>query len=353
MNIKQNIPNGYVCRKIGDDSPVFIMMDIGSTHCASMETAKNLIDVAKTAGVDCVKFQKRCTRSLLTKAGRDRKYNSPHAMAPTYGEHRDVMEFSFTQFKELQMYAVNKGLFFTASAWDIPSLNFLLALDVPFIKVASADLTNILLLRRIAKTRKPVIISTGMGSLEDVVRAKEIFSESLLAILQCTSSYPTPKKHVNLSVISEYKKIFPNIPIGFSGHSEGYHIALGAVALGAKIVEKHLTLDQSAKGSDHRSALNPSQLEDFVIRCRQMEDALGDKTKRVQESERSCQRKLCKSVTSVCSISEGSVITESMITTKSPGTGIPANDYYSVIGKKASQDIPKDSTMYPHQITSL
>jgi len=334
-------------REIGGSNPAFIIVDVGSTHCASLELAKRLIDVSKIAGVDCVKFQKRCTQALLTREGRERKYDSPHAMAPTYGEHRDVMEFSFQEFKELQSYAIRQGLFFTASAWDPPSLEFLISLDVPFIKIASADLTNLPLLQLIAQTKKPVVMSTGMASLDDVIRARKLFGQhrTPLAILQCTSSYPTPASHVHLSVIKAYQKEFPDCVIGFSGHSEGYHIALGAVALGAKVLEKHLTMNQEAKGSDHKSALNPSQLGHFVTNTRQMEKAIGLPNKRVQNSEHGCIRKLCKSITSTCVIPSGTVITADMITTKSPGNGIPASSYYNVLGQKAVRDIEDDSTV--------
>jgi sialic acid synthase SpsE len=314
--------------------------------------AKHLIDVVKIAGADCVKFQKRDIKALLTKEGRDREYNSQHAMAPTYGEHREVMEFGFDEFAELRDYAIKQGLFFTASAWDIPSVNFLVSLGVPFIKIASADLTNIPLLHHIGEQKLPVVISTGMGHINDVRTAHKILSAYNIpvAVLQCTSTYPTAPRDVHLNVIKTYQKEFPLSVIGYSGHAKGFHIPIGAVALGAKIVEKHLTMNQNARGSDHKAALNPSELGHLVNFIRETEAALGSPNKQIQNSEHSCINKLCKSITSTVNIPKGTIITAQMITTKSPGTGIRSGEFYAVLGKVAQCDIEADKTMLPFMV---
>lgn len=337
---------GVGIRSIGGNSPTFIICEVGSTHCASLDIAKKLIDAVKDSGAQCVKFQKRDTKALLTKAGRERIYDSPNAMAPTYGEHRDVMEFTKEEFIELRDYALSRSLFFTASGWDVPSIDFLAEIKVPFIKVASADLTNLPLLKHIGQKGLPVILSTGMASREDVRTAYRIFNNIgvPIAILQCTSTYPTNPADVNLRVINAYQEDFEAV-IGYSGHAEGYHIALASVALGAKIVEKHITLDKEAKGSDHRSALLPDELNQMVRMINDIEVALGIPLKKIQESEEPCIKKLCKSITSTKDIPRGTKITEDMLTTKSPGDGIPARLFYDVLGKIAKVDIAKDVTI--------
>jgi sialic acid synthase len=326
---------------------VFTIAEIGSTHCASLTQAKLLIDVAKIAKVDCVKFQKRDVESLLTKKEKERKYDSINAMAPTYGEHRKIMEFSEKEFVELRDYAASKDLFFTASGWDVKSVDFLDSLGVPFIKVASADLTNLPLLRHIARKKRPVFLSTGMASMFDVKMACEVISEyeKRIVLMQCTSSYPAPYDQLDLNVLKTFKQSFPNVVLGYSGHELGTFIPCVAVSLGAKVIEKHFTLNKSAIGSDHKTALNPSELGELVENIKNTEKALGHSEKKIQPSEIPCIRKLCKSVTTTCAIKKGEFIKGSMITTKSPCVGIPANLYYDIIGKEVYRDIPADTTI--------
>ena len=348
MYIKQvnKSDNSYIPQYIGPDYPVFLMLDIGSTHCGSVEIAKQMIDLAKEAGIDCIKMQKRDIDTLLTEHGKNEPYNSEHSMADTYGEHRKKMELTEAQFIELQNYTISKKMFFSASAWDIKSLEFLNTLDLPFIKIASADLTNIPLLHEIAKQNKPVIFSTGMATENYILNAFHILKKKEpLGILQCTSSYPTPLQDVNLNVIKRLQTIFPNDVIGFSDHTLGHHISLGAVAIGANIIEKHFTLDNNFKGSDHMCALNPENLKLFVHQCRDIDTAIGSKNKIIQKSEKSCITKLCKSVVATCNIPKGTIITKDMITTKSPATGIPAYFYNSIIGKEAKNNIIGDTAL--------
>ena len=332
-------------QEIGKD--VFVIAEIGSTHCASLENAKLLMSIAKVANVDCVKFQKRDIESLLTRKEKERKYESKNAMAPTYGEHRKVMEFTEDDFRELQKEAEKLGLFFTASGWDKKSIDFLDQLNVPFIKVASADLTNLPLLEHIAKKKRPVFISTGMSNIDDVTRACSIIHkyENRIVLLQCTSSYPAPFSEINLNVLKQFKELFPGIVLGYSGHELGTVVPCVAVALGAKVIEKHFTLNKNAIGSDHKTALDPIELKELVKNIRVTEKSLGNTQKEVQPSEYPCIKKLCKSVTSTVNIKKGELITENMITTKSPGTGISAGLFYEIIGKVAKIDIEEDTTI--------
>ena len=334
-------------RTVGYGEPVFTIAEIGSTHCGSLETAKKLIYAAKEANVDCVKFQKRDIESLLTKKEKERKYDSIHSMAPTYGKHREIMEFSEEQYIELQNLANKLDLFFTASGWDKISIDFLDNINVPFFKIASADLTNLPLLEHIAKKKKPVFLSTGMGTLLDVIVACDIIKkyENRIVILQCTSSYPAPYSEINLNVLKSLKINFPNDILGYSGHEIGNFIPYAAVALGAKVIEKHVTLDKNFIGSDHKTALTPDELKELIINIKNTELSLGSCIKEVQLSEIPCIEKLCKSVTSCVNIKKGETITENMITTKSPCTGIHSNLFYDTIGNIAINDIDIDTTI--------
>jgi sialic acid synthase len=324
---------------------VFIIAEIGSTHCGSIETAKELIYIAKKEGVDCVKFQKRDVETLLTKKEKERKYDSVNAMAPTYGEHRKIMEFSKEQFKELQEFTSKLGLFFTASGWDNVSIDFLDEIKVPFIKVASADLTNLPLLEHIAKKKRPVFLSTGMANIKDVEVAVNLISkyEKRIVLFQCTSSYPAPFEEINLNVLHQFKKF--NVVLGYSGHELGTIVPSIAVGLGARVIEKHFTFDKTAIGSDHKTALDANELKRMITEIRITEKVLGSFEKKVQISEKPCIKKLCKSVVALVDIKKGDIITRDMLTTKSPCVGIPANMINSIIGKKAQTDIEADTTI--------
>lgn len=330
--------------KIG--KKVFIIVEVGSTHCASFETAKQLIFLAKKNGADCVKFQKRDVETLLTKKEKERKYNSINAMAPTYGEHRKAMEFTREQFKKLQDFSSKLGIFFTASGWDNISIDFLDEINVPFIKVASADLTNLPLLEYIAKKKRPVFLSTGMADIKDVEIAVNLISkyEKRIVLFQCTSSYPAPFTEINLNVLHQYKKNF-NVVLGYSGHELGTVVPSVAVGLGAKVIEKHFTLNKNAIGSDHKTALDIMELKRMIDEIRITEMVLGSFEKKIQVSEKPCIKKLCKSVVSTVDIKKGDTITKDMLITKSPCVGIPANMLETVIGKKTKNYISRDTTI--------
>lgn len=341
-------------RIISNDSPVFIIAEIGSTHCGSVEMAKELIYKAKEANVDCVKFQKRDIESLLTKKEQDREYDSPHSMASTYGEHRKKMEFTYDDFIELQKVANDLNIFFTASGWDKISIDFLDKINVPFFKVASADLTNIPLLKHIAQKKKPIFLSNGMSSIIDIKNAYDIISkyEKRIVLLHCVSSYPAPYSELELNVLQEFKIKFPEAIIGYSSHDIGTFIPCVAVSLGAKVIEKHFTLNKTYIGTDHQTALTPEELKEMVNNIRYTEKSLGS-IKKIQNSEKLCIQKLCKSITSTVSIKKGDIITENMITTKSPGTGIPASSFYSIIGQLVINDIKADTTITYNDIMIL
>lgn len=333
-------PNVFV----GDDCPTFFIGEIGINHNGSMDLAKKLIDMGKETGCDCVKFQKRTINRILTKEGLNKPYDNDRSFGKTYGKHKEFLEFSDEQFKELKDYADSVNILFTASGWDEESVDFLDKIGVPFFKMASADLTNFPLLEHTAKKGKPMIISTGMSDMETVKCAYELITKynDKVVIMQCTSSYPTPVEQINLNVIPTYIKSFPNAVIGYSGHENGISITLAAVVMGAKVVERHFTLSRTMKGGDHAASLERTGLSKLIRDIHEFELAKGSSVKEFQSSEEGCFKKLSKSVVSTCAIPAGTVLTREMLTTKGPGTGISPMYLESLVGIKVSKDIEED-----------
>jgi sialic acid synthase len=328
------------------DSPTFVIAEIGINHNGNIELAKQLIDVAVLAGCDCVKFQKRTVNKILTAEGLNRVYSSANSYGPTYGEHKEFLELSFDQFRELQEYSNSKDILFTASGWDTDAIDFLDELNVPFFKMASADLTNFPLLEHTAKKGKPIIISTGMSDMVTVQNAYSLIKKYTddIIILQCTSSYPTNFEDINLNVLTTYQQEFPDTIIGFSNHARGIAIPLCAVVMGAKVVECHITLDRSMRGSDHAGSLEPGGITRLVRDIRAYEVAQGSFNKHKLESETMCFNKLAKSIVSNTNIIQGTIITEDMITIKGPMADdlISPMFYDTVIGSTALVDIAED-----------
>jgi sialic acid synthase len=331
---------------------IFFIAEAGINHNGCLEKAKELVDLAKRAGADAVKFQKRTISRILTKEGLNKIYNTPNSFGKTYGEHKEHLEFSYEQFTELKNYADEVGIPLTASGWDEESVDFLDSINVPFFKMASADLTNHPLLEHTAKKGRPMILSTGMANLDQVIAAYEVVSvhNKQVGILQCTSSYPTENKDINLNVIREYQKIFKEAVIGYSGHEKGIAISTAAVALGAKIVERHFTLDRTMKGGDHAASLEEPGLTKLIRDIRVVEEALGSDEKRKLLSEEKCFIKLAKSIVSTRDLKEGEIITRDMLTTKGPGSGISPTRMGFIIGKTITKDIEADSVIYNDDI---
>jgi sialic acid synthase len=333
---------------LSNSDNVFIIAEAGINHNGSVEKAKELIALAKRAGANAVKFQKRTINRILTKEGLNKPYTTPNSFGPTYGEHKEFLELSFEQFRELKEYADLIRIPFTASGWDEESVDFLDELGVPFFKMASADLTNFPLLEHTAKKNKPMIISTGMANLEQVIEAYEVISvhNKQVAILQCTSSYPTLNTDIHLNVIRKYQKTFPQAVIGYSGHEKGIAISTAAVALGAKVVERHFTIDRTMKGGDHAASLEEPGLTKLIRDIRLVEEALGCDEKRKLLSEEKCFIKLSKSLVSTRDFKEGEIVTRDMLTTKGPGSGISPTKMRYIIGKKVKKDIEEDKVLY-------
>jgi len=339
-------------RKIGSAQPAFIIAEIGINHQGDVEIAKRLIKTAAECGVDAVKFQKRNITRILTQEGLDMPYDNRNSFGRTYGEHKYALELSDDDYLELVEYSREIGVIFCASGWDEESIDFLDDLGVPFFKMASADLTNFPLLEHTAKKGKPVILSTGMADLETVRQAYQHVAEfnKTIAILQCTSTYPCAFDEINLNVLSTYSKEFPDAVIGYSGHEAGIAIPPVAVALGAKIIERHFTLDRTWKGGDHAASLEPQGLSKMVRDIRHVEEAMGSSEKQIQESEEPVFRKLAKSIVSMVDISAGQEITRKMLTTKGPGSGISPMRMNEIIGKKVLKNIKADTVLHEEDI---
>ncbi|XP_022201281.2 sialic acid synthase isoform X2 [Nilaparvata lugens] len=330
---------------IGTSHPCFIIAEIGQNHQGDIEIAKKLIQKAKICGADCVKFQKSHLQSKFTQSALNRPYDSPHAWGKTYGQHKEFLEFTADQYYALQEFAKEIGILFTASGMDIESVDFLANMKVPFIKIGSGDADNFPLIKRAARTHLPLIISTGM---QDYDLVKKIYQcvksvHSNFVLMHCVSSYPTPVEDVNLRVLELYRRDFPDIHIGYSGHELGITISTAAVALGAKVLERHLTLDKTWKGNDHQSSLDPTEFQQLVSNVRHLERALGTPSKQIQGSEQACIYKLSKSIVASKPINKGEIITPEKIAIKvSEPRGIRAGEIETVIGKIAEQDVDVD-----------
>jgi len=331
-------------RLIDDDSPCYVIAEVGHNHQGSMEKAMQLFKEAKDAGVDSVKLQKRDNRTLFTRKMYDSPYENRNSFGSTYGQHREHLELDYSQYCELKHYAEDLGLHFFATAFDIPSADFLAKVDIPAYKIASGDIKSIPLLKHVASIGKPVIMSTGGATLEDVKRARDAIMpvNEQLAILQCTAAYPPEWDQLNLRVISSFRELFPGNVIGFSSHDNGIAMATAAYVLGARIVEKHFTLSRVLKGTDHAFSLEPVGLRKLVRDLRRVHVALGDGRKVCYEEEKSAVAKMGKSLVAMRDLKAGQVIAEGDLTLKSPGGHVPPYELESLIGKTLLNDIAED-----------
>ncbi len=279
-------------RPIGPGHPAYVIAEIGLNHNGDVDLATRLIDVAADAGADAVKFQKRTPDIATPVHMRDVERETPWGTM-TYLEYRHRVEFDREQYIAIGDHATLRGLAWFASPWDEPSVAFLEELNVAAYKVASASVTDLKLLRAIGATGRPVILSTGMSTMEQIDIAVETLDcLERLVVLHATSTYPMPPEEANLRMIPVLAERYPGVPIGYSGHERGLQISLAAAALGATVIERHLTLDRTMWGSDHAASLEPQGFEHLVRDVRIIEEALGDGVKRVQPGEHAPMAKL-------------------------------------------------------------
>jgi N-acetylneuraminate synthase/sialic acid synthase len=330
--------------QIDDQSDCYVIAEVGNNHQGEVEKCKQLFIAAKEAGANAVKLQKRDNRALFTRAMYDQPYMSENAFAPTYGAHREYLEFGRDEYVELIAFAKEIGISFFATAFDIRSADFLEALDMPAFKIASGDLRSIPLLRHVASFGKPIIVSTGGGTLDDVRRAHDaiIPINNQLAILQCTASYPCEAEHLNLRVIESLRREFPSAVVGLSSHENGIAMPLLAFALGGRIVEKHLTLNRAWKGTDHAFSLAPDGFRRLVRDLRRCAAAMGDGQKCVFPEEEAPIKKMGKKLVAARDLPAGHVITADDIVMKSPADGLAPYEFDRLVGRTLAMPLKVD-----------
>ncbi|TQJ30116.1 N-acetylneuraminate synthase family protein [Microbacterium sp. SLBN-146] len=278
-------------RVVGGGRPVYVIAEIGLNHNGDVELAKQLIDVAADAGVDAVKFQKRTPEISTPEHMRDVPRETPWGTM-SYLDYRRRVEFDRDQYVEVSDHALLRGVEWFASPWDEPSVAFLEDLGATAHKVASACLTDTGLLQALRDTGKPVILSTGMSTVEQIDAAIGILGTDRLVLMHATSTYPMEPHEANLRMIPALRDRYPGVAVGYSGHERGLQVSLAAVALGAVAVERHITLDRTMWGSDHAASLEPAGLQHLVRDIRIIEAALGDGVKRVYPGEQAAMAKL-------------------------------------------------------------
>jgi sialic acid synthase len=340
--------------EIGDDTRCYVIAEIGHNHQGSLEKARELFREAKLAGADAVKLQKRNNRGLYTRAAYDRPYDNENSFGATYGEHREFLEFGLAEYKELQAYAAELGVDFFSTAFDHESADFLAQIDVPAYKIASGDLKSTPLLTHVARMGKPMVISTGGAVIADVQRAYDTIMpiNPQLAILQCTAGYPAAFEELDLRVIATYRERFPDAVIGFSSHDNGIAMPVAAYMLGARLVEKHFTLNRAMKGTDHSFSLEPVGLRKMVRDLERTYKAMGDGTKKIYDSERAPIVKMGKSLVVARDLPAGHVLTAADIVMKSPGGGIPPYELSAVLGRTTTRALYADDFLDYKVITA-
>lgn len=322
----------------------FIIAEAGVNHNGDIEIAKKLIDASKEAGVDAVKFQTFKAENLVTKDAPKANYQVDTTGSGTQYEMLKKLELSFEEHIILKKYAEEKGLIFISTPFDFESVDLLEKLNIDLYKISSGDLTNIPLLKYIAKLNKPMIVSTGMANLAEVEFAVNAIKEEgndKIVLLHCTSNYPTNFEDVNLKAMLTLKDAF-KLPVGYSDHTLGIEVPIAAATMGAVVIEKHFTLDKHMEGPDHRASLNPQELKDMVNSIRNIEKAMGDGIKRCNKNEEKSRYVSRKSIVAKRRIVKGEIITIDMLYFKRPEKGLSPNMLEYILGKEATVDIEED-----------
>ncbi len=327
---------------------IAIIAEAGVNHNGDLEMAKRLALAAKEAGADMVKYQVAVPELVVSRFAEKAEYQKTQT-----GEEESQLDmvrrlhFDFDSHRKLQQYCREIGIVYFATAFDLPSLTFLEELDLPLHKIPSGEITNLPFLERIAATKKPVILSTGMSYLaevEDAVTVLEEGGSGEIILLHCNTEYPTPYEDANLLAMHTLAESF-GLRAGYSDHTQGISCALAAAALGASVIEKHFTLDKTLPGPDHQASLTPSELKAMVEGVRQCEAALGDGVKQVSESERKNRSVARKSIVAAKAIQKGECFTEENLTTKRPGSGLSPMRWHKVLGRVAKRDFMPDEAI--------
>lgn len=327
------------------ENRVFIIAEAGDNHNGDINLAYKLVDVAVEAGADCVKFQTFITEEIISKKAEMAEYQKKNTgISESQFEMVKKLELSFDDFKKIKAYCDQKGIIFLSTAFDLPSVKFLNQIQIPFWKIPSGEITNLPYLEAIAKTGKKIVMSTGMASLKEIEAALNILKVNGakdIVLLHCNTEYPTPMEDVNLLAMIQMRNLF-NCKVGYSDHTQGIEVPIAAVTLGARIIEKHFTLDKNMPGPDHKASLEPEELKLMVTSIRNIEKALGDGIKKVSKSEKKNIEIARKSITAKKMIKKGETFTTDNITCKRPGNGISPMEWYNVLGQKAIKDFKED-----------
>lgn len=337
----------------------YIIGEIGQNHNGSVDLGKLLIDIASRpvkddlfglshAPMDAVKLTKRDLKEELSASQMAKPYDTPHSFGKTYGEHRANLELDDEQHFELYQYAKARGLDFVETLCAKGCLSMLHLFTPDRLKVASRDLTNLPLLNAMAETKIPIILSTGMGGVKELDDALAVITKhhEHISILHCLSEYPSQYKNINLKTIHFLQKRYPNYTIGYSDHSIGVSIPLAAVAMGAKMIEKHITLDRQMKGTDQAGSLGIDGIWRMMRDIRNLELAIGEEKMDVHDAVIQASHKLERSIASSSDLPVGHVLTEKDFHLLSPGDGVKWADRSSLLGKKVLAAIPKDEIIY-------
>jgi N,N'-diacetyllegionaminate synthase len=327
--------------------PVVIIAEAGVNHNGDIEIAKKMIQCAKESGADIVKFQTFKSKDLSTKTAEMAKYQIENSKKKeSQLQMLEKLELSFDEFKELHTYAKKVGIRFLSTAFDLDSLDFLKTLNMGIWKIPSGEITNLPYLEMLAKQFDPVIISTGMCDMEEVEAAVQVFNGhgydlSNLTILHCNTDYPTRFEDVHLRAMKTIQDRF-NLDVGYSDHTLGIEVSIAAVALGAKVIEKHFTLDRKMEGPDHKASLEPEELRQMVESIRHISVSLGRTVKEPTERELLNRRIARKSIVAQTDISKGDIFTDKNLTTKRPGQGISPMRWHDYLGRIADRNYKQD-----------
>ncbi len=323
---------------------IFIIAEAGVNHNGSPETARRLADAAKAAGADCVKFQTFKAENLVSRGAQKAEYQKNTTGGGSQAEMLKKLELSYSDFTALKEYCDRIGICFLSTPFDPESINFLNTIDMPFWKIPSGEITNYPYLRAIARTGRPVVMSTGMCSMEEIREAIQALRENgagEIRLLHCNTEYPTPFEDVNLKAMQTLRAEF-GLETGYSDHTQGIEVPIAAAAMGAIIIEKHFTLDRNMEGPDHKASLEPEKLAAMVRAIRNIEKAMGNGIKAPSSSEKKNIPVARKSIVAKTGIRAGEILTEENLTTKRPGTGISPMRWNEVIGTKAVRDFEED-----------
>ncbi|MCF2700354.1 N-acetylneuraminate synthase [Fusobacterium mortiferum] len=324
---------------------VYIIAEAGVNHNGKIELAKKLVDKAVEAKVDAIKFQTFISKNLVSKVAKKAEYQIENTKnsSETQLEMVKKLELSFNEFIELKEYCDKKEIEFLSTAFDFESIEFLKRLGMKTWKIPSGEITNLPYLRKISEVADRIIMSTGMSNLEEIEQALKILNKDKdkIIILHCNTEYPTPIEDVNLKAMNLIKEKF-EVEVGYSDHTLGIEVPIAAVALGAKVIEKHFTLDKTMEGPDHKASLEPDELKKMVECIRNIELALGEEKKEASPSEEKNKEIARKSIVAKCDIKKGEIFSEDNLTVKRPGNGISPMEWDNVIGKIAHRDFLED-----------